>query len=70
MVGLLALMIFIVFFELPGLLNKKQYREMAAFLIICVIAAAYGSLYLLDIPLPSPFEVITKTVSNVMKYIR
>ncbi len=69
LVGFLALMLIIIYFELPGLMIKKLYKEMAAFLVICLIAAIYGSLFILKIPIPSPFELITRTASTFWKYV-
>ena len=44
--------------QLPPLIKEKQWGELAAFLILWIIASAYASLVALDVLLPSPTEIL------------
>ncbi|HHW10229.1 MAG TPA: hypothetical protein GXX29_09670 [Firmicutes bacterium] len=45
--------------QLPPLIRQKQRREMAAFLGMWFVAAVWGGLLFLDVPLPRPSVMIT-----------
>jgi len=56
MIFLILIYAFIIIFNVPGLIKRKEWRELTAFSILYVIAFALGLMYVLDIPVPSPMK--------------
>ena len=52
---LLLIFAYIIIVNLPGLIKRKEWKELA-FSLLYVIAFALGLMYVLDIPIPSPME--------------
>lgn len=63
--GVVILMLIIAFFELPSLLKERKYRELTAFLVLWLIAGTYAGLVVLELPLVSPFVLITEIVTYI-----
>ncbi|NLX65135.1 MAG: hypothetical protein GX022_10275 [Clostridiaceae bacterium] len=56
MIFLLLIYAYIFIINVPGLIKRKEWKELAAFSFLYVIAFALGLMYVLDIPIPSPME--------------
>ncbi|NPV71553.1 MAG: hypothetical protein HPY55_13090 [Firmicutes bacterium] len=71
MVGLLiALFAGIVLFEVPGLVKKKMWRELAAFSIYLLIGMALSIPQALGVRLPNPtkaIEALFRPLSELLK---
>ena len=48
------LFIAIIAFEVPGLLRKKMWRELAAFSVLLLLGMLYSFGQALEVPLPNP----------------
>jgi len=46
-------------YQVPPLLRRKQWRELAAFAIFWLIAGIYAFLTAMDFPLPTMVEIVT-----------
>ncbi|PKM83016.1 MAG: hypothetical protein CVU89_02500 [Firmicutes bacterium HGW-Firmicutes-14] len=60
----------IIAFEVPGMLKKQQWRELAAFSVLMLIAMALSFAQLLGLPVPNPtpvIEAIFEPVSEAVK---
>ena len=57
------LFISIITFEVPGLIRKKLWRELAAFSVLLVVGMIYSYGLVLNLPLPNP----TKGIMAVFK---
>ncbi|KJS12325.1 MAG: hypothetical protein JL56_12930 [Desulfotomaculum sp. BICA1-6] len=70
MVYLLTLIFLgIIAFEVPGLVRKKMWRELAAFSVLLVIGMIYSYGQVLDIPLPNPTKGIEAVFKPVSQYL-
>jgi len=56
MIFLLLIYAYIFIINVPGLIKRKEWKELAAFSFLFVIAFALGIMYVLDIPIPSPMK--------------
>ncbi len=60
----------IILFEVPGLIKKKMWRELAAFSLYLSIGMALSIPQVLGIILPNPskaIEVLIKPISELLK---
>ncbi|RKO66479.1 hypothetical protein D7024_05640 [Desulfofundulus salinus] len=67
---LIALFIGIILFEVPGLVKKKMWRELAAFWLYLSIGMALSIPQVLGVQLPNPtkaIEALFKPVSELLK---
>lgn len=71
MVIILLSVIFIgiIAFEVPGLIRKKMWRELAAFFILLVLGMVYSYGQVLDLPLPNPTSGIMAIFEPVSLFI-
>ncbi len=70
MIFLLSLIfIGIIAFEAPGLVRKKLWRELAAFLGLLIIGMVYSYGQVLDLPLPNPTDLIVFIFKPVSQYL-
>jgi predicted permease len=53
-VMLICAFIFIGWLEIPKLLKKKHWNELATFLVLLLIGFTLNFLYIIDVKLPSP----------------
>lgn len=63
---LLLIYIFIALLQVPGLIKKKYWRELAAFSIFYMTALIMGVLYVLDIHIPSPMKAERYIVEDLL----
>ncbi len=56
--GFITFMIAIAVPEALILVRRRQWRELAAFAVVWVLAAVYGALVVADVPVPSPVRLI------------
>jgi len=56
MILLILIYGFIIIVNVPGLIKRKEWKELIAFSVLYVIAFALGLMYVLDIPIPSPMK--------------
>jgi ABC-type Mn2+/Zn2+ transport system permease subunit len=66
MIFLILIYSFIIAINIPGLIKRKEWRELAAFSILCVIAFALGLMYVLDIPIPSPMKILQHIIVDIL----
>lgn len=66
MIFLLTIYAFVALFVLPGLIKKKEWRELVAFSVFYIIAFVLGLMYVLDITVPSPMKVLEYLIGDVM----
>ena len=66
MIYLLLIYAFIIIINVPGLIRRKEWRELAAFSVMCVIAFALGFMYVLDIPVPSPMKGLQHLIVDML----
>ncbi|MCD9022642.1 hypothetical protein [Cohnella silvisoli] len=70
--GILAVAGFIVALEIPGLMKKKQKRELWAFSILLMLGVGFGMISILLNNVPSPLSGITfvfKPLSDILSGI-
>ena len=66
--GLIAIMLGIALLQIPSLIKDEKYKELLAFLGLWLMATVYALLAVLEAPfLINPFEVITDTVTLILK---
>lgn len=64
MIYLLLVYAFIFLVNVPGLVKRKERKELVAFLILYVIGFVLGLMYALDIPVPSPMKGLKYLISD------
>jgi hypothetical protein len=65
MIILLLIYAFIMIINVPGLIKRKEWRELRAFFILYIIAFALGLMYVLDIPIPSPMKGLQHLIVDI-----
>jgi len=65
LIFLLLIYAFILIINVPGLIKRKEWRELAAFSFLYVIAFALGLMYVLDIPIPSPMKGLQHLIVDI-----
>jgi len=63
---LLLIYALIIIINVPGLVKRKEWRELTAFFILYIIAFALGLMYVLDIPIPSPMKGLQHFIADVL----
>lgn len=66
MIFLLMIYAFIFIINVPGIIKRKEWRELAAFSIMYAIAFALGLMYVLDIPIPSPMKALQHLFVDIL----
>lgn len=66
MTVLLLIYALIIVITVPGLIRRKEWRELTAFSILYIIAFALGLMYVLDIPIPSPMKGLQRLIADVL----
>lgn len=56
----------IVFFEIPDLIRKKYWRELAVFSVLLVAAFILALLQTAGVDIPSPFTVIIYLIRDIL----
>ena len=68
--GLIFIFILIIFFEIPGLIRRKLWRELAAFSVFITIGFVLSFLQVIGVKIPSPNDGITFLVETVSKMLK
>ncbi|NMB95270.1 MAG: hypothetical protein GYA02_01450 [Clostridiaceae bacterium] len=58
-----ALMIII---NVPGLIKRREWRELTAFSILYIVAFTLGLMYVIDVPIPSPMKGLQHLIVDVL----
>jgi len=66
MIILIVVYILILVLNVPGLIKRKEWRELTAFSVLYVIAFTLGLLYVLDVPIPSPMKGLQHLIADVL----
>lgn len=66
MIYLILIYAFIIMINVPGLIKRKEWKELAVFSIMYVIAFALGLMYVLDIPIPSPMKGLQHLIVDML----
>ncbi len=59
MIGIILIMAVIAIYQVPGLLRERQWRELAAFALVWLVAGAYAFLTAIRFPLPTVVEAVS-----------
>jgi hypothetical protein len=65
MILLILIYGFIIIVNVPGLIKRKEWKELIAFSVLYVIAFALGLMYVLDIPIPSPMKGLQHLIVDI-----
>ena len=66
MIFLLLIYAFIMIVNVPGLIQRKEWRELTTFTVLYFIAFALGLMYVLDIPVPSPMKGLQHLIVDIL----
>ena len=66
MILFLLIYILIIVLNVPGLIKKREWKELAAFSVLYIIAFVLGLMYVLDIPVPSPMKGLQHLIVDIM----
>jgi len=66
MVVVIPFMILVIALQIPGLLRRKENRDLIILLTFWLIAGIYAFFVVTDRPLLSPFEIITDLVTDLV----
>ncbi|MCK8817891.1 hypothetical protein MWH28_11000 [Natroniella sulfidigena] len=66
LMGLLAIMLTIAFLQVSDLIQKGYYKDLFAFLGLWLMATVYASVVVLEIPLVSPFVLLTEIIEIIL----
>ncbi len=66
MIFLLLIYVFVVAVNVPGLIKRKEWRELTVFSILSTISFALGLMYVLDIPIPNPMRGLQHLIVDVL----
>lgn len=63
MIVMVALVfILIIVLEVPGMIKKRWWKELAAYGFLMLLAMALTFAYLLELPVPNPTPVVEKLI--------
>lgn len=66
MIYVILIYALITILTVPGLIKRKEWRELAAFSVLCLIAFVLGMMYVLDIPVPSPMKGLQHLIADIL----
>jgi len=66
MIFLLLIYALIFIINVPGLVKRKEWRELTFFTILYIIAFTLGLLYVLDVHIPSPMKGLQYLIVEVL----
>jgi len=66
MIFLLLIYALKIIIIVPGLIKRNEWRELAVFSILYIIAFVLGLMYVLDIPIPSPMHGLQRLIVDVL----
>lgn len=64
MIWISIIYLLIIIVEVPGLLRKRQYKELTAFMVVFLIGLYMGLAFFLQWPLIAPFEALTTYIGE------
>lgn len=67
--ALVVLFAGIIYLEVPGMMKKQQWRELAAFGFLMTLAMVLSFAMALDIPMPNPIKLIEAVFTPVTDFI-
>ena len=65
----ILILLIIISWQLPPLVENKKYKEAAVFLMFWSGSAIYGYLILTDIEIPSPFELVIYGIEYIYTFL-
>ena len=66
---LFAVFAVLILLEIPDLIKKKQWRELAAYSALMLIAIVISVFYYKDIQIPNPVKNTQYYVKNMFEYL-
>ena len=66
---LAAVFAVILFLEVPGMVKKKQWRELTVYSVLMAIALVISAMYILDLDVPNPVKNTQYYVQSLVKYL-
>ena len=66
-VVMIAFFAVLIWIEVPGLIKKKSWRELAAYSVLMVLAITVSMLYALDVDIPNPVKNTQYYVKNAVE---
>ena len=70
--ALMVIFLVLIALEAPGLVRDKQWRELAAFSVLMVVAMALSFAQVLGLPIPNPnhgLEAIFTPIAEMIKKV-
>lgn len=67
---IIAYAAFLCIKEIPDMLKKKEFKELATFSVILTIASVFGILHSFDVKVPNPNDLIAwiyRPISDALK---
>ena len=68
-VFLIAAFTVILIIEVPAMIKKKQWRELAVYSVLMAIAIVVSVMYVLDLNVPNPVKNSQYTVKALAEYL-
>lgn len=62
---LILIYVFIAYIHIPGLIKKKYWRDLAAFIVFMTVAFTLSLLYSLDVKILSPVKAIKSILDTL-----
>ncbi|MBO8137252.1 MAG: hypothetical protein H0Z40_03850 [Desulfotomaculum sp.] len=59
----------IISIEVPGLIKKKLWRELAVFSFLMLVGMIFGFGVALDLPVPNPISALEAVFAPLTKYL-
>lgn len=66
MILLLLIYAYILIANVPGLIKRKEWKELIVLSIFYVIAFGLGIMYVLGIPVPSPMKGLQHLIVDIL----
>ncbi len=64
---MLLIFALLAFFQIPGLIKKKYWKELIAFSFFYTFAFVLSFLYVLDVAIPSPIKGVRYVIEDLLK---
>mgnify|MGYP001335284802 CR=1 FL=1 len=66
---LAAVFAVILFLEVPGMVKKRQWRELTVYSVLMAIALVISAMYILDLDVPNPVKNTQYYVQSLVKHL-
>lgn len=63
------IMILLALLQVPSLVNRKQWGELAGYSLVWLMAATYALLVAARVPLPRPVEVVRTLLQALYRFL-